>query len=78
MDITPATRLLEKRREIQDLELGLVHEKEDFRVRMDMLTQRRNELNRKEKMLGDSLAKFEKFLKVSCCNFIAYIQKDLD
>ncbi|KNE61324.1 hypothetical protein AMAG_07061 [Allomyces macrogynus ATCC 38327] len=62
-DITPATRLLEKRREIADLEAGLTREKEDFRLRMTMLTQRREELNRKERMLGESLSKFEKFLK---------------
>ncbi|KAI9176031.1 hypothetical protein H9P43_006395 [Blastocladiella emersonii ATCC 22665] len=62
-DITPATRLLEKRREIQDLEAGLTREKDEFRIRMDMLAQRREELTRKEGMLGDSLTKFEKFLK---------------
>ncbi|ORZ30915.1 hypothetical protein BCR44DRAFT_1443682 [Catenaria anguillulae PL171] len=53
VDITPATRLLEKRREIQDLESGLSREKDEFRIRMDMLAQRRDELRRKEAMLGD-------------------------
>ncbi|KAI9219651.1 coiled-coil domain-containing protein 42 [Blastocladiella britannica] len=63
VDVTPATRLLEKRREIAELETGLAREKDDFRIRMDMLAQRRDELARKETMLGESLTKFEKFLK---------------
>ncbi|KAL7750593.1 hypothetical protein RI367_003935 [Sorochytrium milnesiophthora] len=62
-DLTPATRLLEKRREMQDTETGLGRQKDEFHVKMEMLSQRREELGRKEKMLHDSLLKFEKFLK---------------
>ncbi|KAI9136997.1 hypothetical protein BKA69DRAFT_1119445, partial [Paraphysoderma sedebokerense] len=61
--LSPATRLLEKRREIDDVESGLTHQKHEFQIKMETLTQRREELARKEKMLHDSLIKFESFLK---------------
>ena len=37
---------------------------QDFHVKMESLQQRREELERKEQQLKDSLLKFDKFLKV--------------
>ena len=64
-ELTPATRLLEKRREMIEVENGLNQQKDEFSMKMDSLKQRRDELSRKESQLKDSLLKFDKFLKVS-------------
>ena len=40
---------------------------QDFHVKMESLQQRREELERKEQDLKDSLLKFDKFLKVHQC-----------
>ncbi|KAI9364973.1 coiled-coil domain-containing protein 42 [Zopfochytrium polystomum] len=62
-DLTPATRLLEKRREMLEVENGLTQQKEEFSMKMESLLQRREELARKESQLKESLLKFDKFLK---------------
>jgi len=62
-DITSATRLLEERREMAEVEHALVSQKEEFQMRMESLQQRTEELERKEKQLKESLLKFDKFLK---------------
>ncbi len=62
--MTPATRLLERKREMLDVETGLVKQKEEFSMKMESLAQRREELARKETQLKDSLMKFDKFLQV--------------
>ncbi|KAI8854679.1 hypothetical protein BC829DRAFT_379410 [Chytridium lagenaria] len=62
-DLTPATRLLEKRREMLEVENGLNQQKEEFAMKMESLSQRREELARKELQLKESLMKFDKFLK---------------
>ncbi|KAJ3191374.1 Cilia- and flagella-associated protein 73 [Irineochytrium annulatum] len=62
-DLTPATRLLEKRREMLEVENGLNQQKEEFAMKMESLSQRREELARKESQLKESLMKFDKFLK---------------
>lgn len=64
-DLTPATRILERRREMLEVESGLVRQKEEFAMKIESLTQRREELVRKECQLKESLYKFDKFLKVS-------------
>ena len=56
---------MEKRREMLEVENGLNQQKEEFAMKMESLTQRRDELARKESQLKDSLLKFDKFLKVS-------------
>ncbi|XP_030075050.1 cilia- and flagella-associated protein 73 [Microcaecilia unicolor] len=61
--LTPATRLLEKRREMAEIEHALLAQKEDFQMKMESLQQRRDELERKEEELKDSVFKFDKFLK---------------
>ncbi|EDQ93073.1 uncharacterized protein MONBRDRAFT_30998 [Monosiga brevicollis MX1] len=60
---TPATQLLEKRRELEQVERALATQKEDFHVRMATLDQRKAELERKEYQLQESLLKFDRFLK---------------
>lgn len=97
--LTPATRLLEKRREMTEVELALATQKEvraklprnqyffilycsesssprfkmavncvsvlqEFQMKMETLQQRRDELERKEQQLKESLLKFDKFFKV--------------
>ncbi|EDO39885.1 predicted protein [Nematostella vectensis] len=61
--LTPATRLLEKRREMSEVEQALGAQKEEFQMKMESLQQRREELERKEYQLRESLLKFDKFLK---------------
>ncbi|KAK2169056.1 hypothetical protein LSH36_12g03104 [Paralvinella palmiformis] len=61
--LTPATRLLEKRREMAEVEQALGAQKEEFQMKMESLQQRREELERKEFQLKESLLKFDKFLK---------------
>nr|XP_002128459.1 coiled-coil domain-containing protein 42 homolog [Ciona intestinalis] len=61
--LTPATRLLEKRREMAEVEQALTAQKEEFQMKMESLQQRREELERKEHQLKESLLKFDKFLK---------------
>lgn len=61
--LTPATRLLEKRREMSEVEQALATQKEEFQMKMETLQQRRDELERKEQQLKESLLKFDKFLK---------------
>ncbi|PIK44422.1 putative coiled-coil domain-containing protein [Apostichopus japonicus] len=61
--LTPATRLLEKRREMAEVESALGGQKEEFQMKMESLQQRREELERKEFQLKESLQKFDKFLK---------------
>ncbi|XP_067684611.1 coiled-coil domain-containing protein 42 homolog isoform X2 [Haliotis asinina] len=61
--LTPATRLLEKRREMAEVEQALAAQKEEFQMKMESLQQRREELEKKEYQLKESLLKFDKFLK---------------
>lgn len=62
-NLTPATRLLEKKREMAEVEQALAAQKEEFQMKMETLQQRRDELQRKEQKLKESLLKFDKFLK---------------
>ena len=62
--LTPATRLLEKKREMAEVETALAAQKEEFQLKMETLQQRRDDLERKERNLKEQLLKFEKFLKV--------------
>ena len=61
--LTPATRLLEKRREMVEVQQSLSAQKDEFSLKMESLRQRRDELERKEYQLKESLLKFDKFLK---------------
>ncbi|KAJ3414084.1 Cilia- and flagella-associated protein 73 [Chytridiales sp. JEL 0842] len=77
-DLTPATRLLEKRREMLEVENGLNQQKEEFAMKMESLTQRREELTRKEAQLRESLMKFDKFLKENDAKRSRALRKALD
>ncbi|XP_073169255.1 cilia- and flagella-associated protein 73 isoform X2 [Lepidochelys kempii] len=61
--LTPATRLLEKRRELAGVEQALLAQKEEFQMKMESLQQRRKELQHKEGQLKEAIFKFDKFLK---------------
>ncbi|XP_074829395.1 cilia- and flagella-associated protein 73 isoform X1 [Natator depressus] len=61
--LTPATRLLEKRRELAEVEEALLAQKEEFQMKMESLQQRRKELQHKEGQLKEAIFKFDKFLK---------------
>ncbi|KAG7314357.1 hypothetical protein KOW79_021660 [Hemibagrus wyckioides] len=57
------TRLLDKRRQIKDVDKVLRTQRREFEVKRESLRQRREELKKKEENLKDSLLKFDKFLK---------------
>lgn len=61
--VTPATKLLEKRKEMIEVDGALVAQKEEFQAKMQSLQQRREELELKEQQLAESLMKFDRFLK---------------
>ena len=61
--VTPATAMLETRREMADVDQALDAQKDDFQLKMENLAQRRAELERKELELQESLLKFDRFLK---------------
>lgn len=61
--VTPATKLLEKRKEMMEIDGALAAQKEEFQTKMISLQQRREELEIKEQKLAESLMKFDRFLK---------------
>lgn len=73
--LTTATRLLEKRREMAEIEQALIAQKEEFQMKMESLQQRREELEKKEFQLKESLLKFDKFLKDNDSKRVRAIKK---
>ncbi|XP_051888466.1 coiled-coil domain-containing protein 42 homolog [Pristis pectinata] len=63
LSATSATLLLEKRRELAEVEVDLANQREEFQVKLRVLKQRREELMKKEDELKQSVQKFDKFLK---------------
>lgn len=63
MEETPVTKLLEKRRQILEVEKGLVEQKIMFNERHRVAQERRTEIDLKSKLLQDSHVKFDKYLK---------------
>jgi myosin heavy subunit len=61
--ISPATRLLDKRRQMFEVQEALVSQKEEFARREDALRRREDALRRKDVELQESLIKFNKFLQ---------------
>ncbi|XP_060768912.1 coiled-coil domain-containing protein 42 homolog [Neoarius graeffei] len=57
------TRLLDKRRQIKDVDSVLRTQRREFEMKRESLRQRREKLKKKEEDLKDSLLKFDKFLK---------------
>lgn len=76
--LTQATRLLEKRREMGEVENALVAEKEEFQMKMDSLNQRKQELEKKELQLKESVVKFDKFLKENDAKLSRAVKKAED
>ncbi|XP_046904689.1 coiled-coil domain-containing protein 42 homolog [Hypomesus transpacificus] len=61
--MTGATRLLEKRSEITQVDKRLKTHREEFELKKQSFVQQRKELMMKEESLKESLLKFDKFLK---------------
>ncbi|RMZ93256.1 coiled-coil domain-containing protein [Brachionus plicatilis] len=76
--LTPATKLLEKRREMGEVETALAAEKEEFQMKMESLSQRRIELEKKEMQLKESVIKFDKFLKENDAKLSRAVKKAED
>ncbi|NXV86628.1 CC42M protein, partial [Calonectris borealis] len=63
--LLPSTRLLQKRREVVEVERALQSQREEFRQRMECLEQRRQQLGQRKDQLRDVVLKFHAFLKAS-------------
>lgn len=61
--LTQATQVLEKRRELEEVEKARKAEKEEFRMKMESLAARRDEIEMRENQLKESLMKFDTFIK---------------
>lgn len=61
--VSPATRLLEKRRQMFEVQEALNSQKEEFSRREDAFRRREDALRRKDLELQESLIKFNKFLQ---------------
>ena len=62
--LTTGTRLLEIRRQMQEVDQGLSSQKEEYTNKMESIDQRRADLQMRQNQLKESLEKFDKFLKV--------------
>ena len=62
--VSAATRLLEKRRQMFEVQEALSAQKEEFNRREDAFRRREEGLRRKDLVLQESLIKFNKFLQV--------------
>uniref|UniRef100_A0A4W5LZ68 Cilia and flagella associated protein 73 n=1 Tax=Hucho hucho TaxID=62062 RepID=A0A4W5LZ68_9TELE len=58
-----ATQMIEKQREIREVDKQLQTHREEFELKTDSLQRRRDEVMKKEEKLKESLLKFDKFLK---------------
>jgi len=76
--LTPATKLLEKRREMMEVENALAVEKEEFQLKIDSLNQRKQDLEKKEIQLKESVIKFDKFLKENDAKLSRAVKKAED
>ena len=61
--VSPATRLLEKRRQMFEVQEALDAQKEEFARREDAFRRREEGLRKKDLELQESLIKFNKFLQ---------------
>lgn len=76
--LTPATKLLEKRREMLEVENALAVEKEEFQLKVESLNQRKQDLEKKEVQLKESVIKFDKFLKENDAKLSRAVKKAED
>jgi Domain of unknown function (DUF4200) len=77
-ELTPATRLLEQRKEMEDVDYGLEKKRKDYQIKMESISQRREELGRKESQLKDSLDKFDKFLSENDGKKLRAVKKSME
>ncbi|NXG89346.1 CC42M protein, partial [Stercorarius parasiticus] len=61
--LLPSMRLLQKRREVAEVERALQSQREEFRQRMERVAQRRQQLGQREEELRHVILKFDAFLK---------------
>jgi hypothetical protein len=61
-----------------EVENGLQKQKEEFSMKMESLSQRREELARKEAQLKESLLKFDKFLQENDAKRLRAIKKAIE
>merc|ERR1712110_223752 len=73
--VSPATKLLEKRRETQDVENALGAMKEEFSMDMEGLRQRKREILHKEQKLKDSLVEFDRFIRENDAKYRRAVNK---
>ncbi len=62
--ISPSTRILEKRREMQEAQAALDAQKEEFEKHKQGMQLREEELKKKEKELNEAPIRFSRFLAV--------------
>ncbi|CAH8443769.1 unnamed protein product [Schistosoma turkestanicum] len=62
-NLTSSTKLLEKYKELKNVQSGLMAKKDEFRVKMEAIQKRREDLEKKECELKESLIKFDQFFK---------------
>ncbi|CAH8442395.1 unnamed protein product [Schistosoma haematobium] len=62
-NLTNSTKLLEKYKELKNVQSALTAKKEEFRVKMECVQRRREDLEKKECELKESLIKFDQFFK---------------
>ncbi|XP_066515462.1 coiled-coil domain-containing protein 42 homolog isoform X2 [Hoplias malabaricus] len=60
---TGATHLLDKQKEIKQMDTALRTQKDTFELKKESLRQRKEELKKKEEKLKDSLLQFDKFVQ---------------
>ncbi|KAJ8263143.1 hypothetical protein COCON_G00156000 [Conger conger] len=61
--VTGATRLLEKKNEMKDVEQALAAQKEEFQMRMESVQQRKDDLIEQKEQMKEQLTKFDTFVK---------------
>ncbi|XP_025092931.1 coiled-coil domain-containing protein 42 homolog [Pomacea canaliculata] len=75
--MTASTQILEKRRELEEVEKARKAEKEEFRMKMESLASRREETEIRENQLKESLMKFDTFIKENDAKLIRARNKAL-
>jgi chromosome segregation ATPase len=63
---------------MQEIDQGLLAQKEEYSSKMESVEQRRADLSRKQKQLKESLEKFDKFLKENDAKKIRAIKKAVE
>lgn len=77
-NLSAATTLLEKKRELQEVEHALMAQKEEYHMKMESLQLRKEELQRKEFQLKESLIRFDKFVKENDAKRVRALKKAQD